>query len=335
MEQHSQYRTRWCEFFWRSHGCRWGNQCWFCHTEEDFLDAPMRTHYILPIDLRLKPAEADVPASRWDTSNNEEAEESWWAGEESWSSWGSGWWHNWAGLSQYWSSWGSGWDGGWQDTSTEWQDGQDTSPEWQEALMAMAVQADKVCQAEGADAQLAHATGGAEDQEPSVAKQQAISCADAKLAAVIAHTKYLVTALTSLAALEADPPVTLEADPPGGSLEAGPPPLPRDHPPATSLLSGLVLHPCPPAPPATCSMPPPPPNWAVQIPPPRATPSAPAPAPDRGRSINRDDRGRYRGPAPARTPVKPRIPHLDLTILSHNPQDDPFELKQEDGPFDC
>ena len=195
--------------------------------------------------------------------------------------------------------------------------------------MAMAVQADKVCQAEGADAQLAHATGGAEDQEPSVAKQQAISCADAKLAAVIAHTKYLVT---SLAALEADPPVTLEADPPGGS-----PPLPRDHPPATSLLSGLVLHPCPPAPPATCSMLPPPPNWAVQIPPPRATPSAPVPAPaaDRGRSISRDDRGRYRGPAPARTPVKPMIPHLDLTILSHNPQDDPFELKQEDGPFDC
>ena len=36
----SGYKTKWCEFVWRSHGCRHGASCRHAHTWDDYLGPP-------------------------------------------------------------------------------------------------------------------------------------------------------------------------------------------------------------------------------------------------------------------------------------------------------
>ena len=33
------YKKKWCDFFWRSHGCRWGNKCTHAHSIHDYRGA--------------------------------------------------------------------------------------------------------------------------------------------------------------------------------------------------------------------------------------------------------------------------------------------------------
>ena len=33
---HPEYKSKWCEFVWRSRGCRWGSSCYHAHTWAEY-----------------------------------------------------------------------------------------------------------------------------------------------------------------------------------------------------------------------------------------------------------------------------------------------------------
>ena len=250
------------------------------------------------MDLRLKPADADVPATTLQGPQTSGWQEQDWAGSQNWRGWGarSSDWQPDARGSDWWSARGSDWRSWWGD----WQPDADD-----------------------------------EDHLTGIVEFMATDAAEAAAAT-----------LPAVPPLEADPPATLEAGPPTppadppATLLAGPPTPPADSPatcanklirlileklvlrhnlrvtppaePPTSILHlpttiiklrKLVLKPTPTLPSASlvpCLPPAPVSNWPVQVPPPPSTAKDPI------------------------TPVPPKIPRLDLTILD-NPQDGPFD----------
>ena len=52
------FKQKWCDFFWRSHGCRWGNRCTHAHSIHDF-NGPRDDAWLLYLqeqELRLRAA---------------------------------------------------------------------------------------------------------------------------------------------------------------------------------------------------------------------------------------------------------------------------------------
>ena len=344
-KNHPQYRTKWCEFFVRSHGCRWGNECWHCHSAEDFVRPmrahsekdvvrPMRAHYTFPMDLRLKPADADVPGTTLQQYPQEAdvpktvpadpapgsqtvpadpatlqgpqeggCQRQRWAGSQYWRAWGVDDWHNWM---HDWSGWGD-----WRSrTGWETESEPDAHTKAIDDFLAAQATAD-------ATAESAHTTGGADDEQESVAFQPMRPLADPRLAALIRACS------RSCHDLPADTPLPPAVDHPR--------PSPAD-PPATRLLIATPLASPPPETPATClqgapPLPSPPPD-----PPTTRLEQAPPPSPS----------SRMPGipcfPPPIQEPL-PMIPGLDLTVLSPPLQDDPFDPDadghEDDGLFGC
>ena len=273
MEQHSQYRTRWCEFFWRSHGCRWGDACYHCHYWEDFAHS-MRPHFTFPYDVRELPADGDVPATTLQRQQWERQQWGYWADPR------------WRRQARSNSS-------TWSGASSSWQD-YDNNSDWDNAMSAMVQQADAVTQAEGAhtsgsaDVQLAHTTGGADEQlTHTTGGAEAQNPEHILAAAIVAFLKNRPTtsAADPSAILEAItgavndagtfPPATMEADPPA-TIPASPLTLPAAIP--ATVLAHI-------RPPPSMSMsprrPPPRPPFTSLMrrigPPPRSTSPGPLP----------------------------------------------------------
>ena len=38
---HPLYKSKFCEFVWRSHGCRYGDKCWHAHSWQDYRGPPV------------------------------------------------------------------------------------------------------------------------------------------------------------------------------------------------------------------------------------------------------------------------------------------------------
>ena len=294
-QNHPLYRTQWCQFFMRSHGCRWGNECWHCHSEEDFV-RPMRAHYTFPMDLRLKPADADVPGTTLQqypqeadvpgTTLQGPQEGGWqrqrWAGSQYWRGWGADW-HSWM---HDWSGWGD-----WRSrTGWETESEPDAHTKAIDDFLAAQATAD-------ATAESAHTTGGADDEQESVAFQPMRPLADHRLAALIRACS------RSCHDLPADTPLPPAVDPPR--------PSPAD-PPATRLLIATPLASPPPETPATCLQGAPPLPSPPSDPPTTRLEQAPPPSPS----------SRMPGipcfPPPIQEPL-PMIPGLDLTVLTPPP----------------
>ena len=306
-KNHPLYRTQWCEFFMRSHGCRWGNECWHCHSAEDFV-RPMRAHYTFPMDLRLKPADADVPG----TTLQRPQESGWkrrrWAGSQNWSGRGADG-HSWTDDGSFWGPWQSG---------AQWETESESDAHVTAIADFLAAQAPA-----DATAKSAHTTGGADDE------QESDPLADPRLAALISANEARLAALLSACSLKrpspadtplpADPPVPPPADPPGTPLPAETPPA---DPPATRLLTATPL--------ASSSgsdnlayldhkgrwkSDPPPQNSTAPPSDPPTTRLAQAPPPPPSSWM----------PTMPCLPPPPPPPRLDLTILSQPLQDDPFD----------
>ena len=72
--RHPLYKTQWCEFFWRSHGCRWGEQCWHCHRDADFVRRQPLDWKVFDVRQGSDCADADAGARR--------SQSGWWDGVE-------------------------------------------------------------------------------------------------------------------------------------------------------------------------------------------------------------------------------------------------------------
>ena len=353
-ERHPLYRTRWCAFHIRSHGCRWGDACWHCHSEEDFVRRP-RAHYTFPLDLRLLPADADVPVttlrgpqwSGWQEQDKWQRRGGWGADWHAWMDDWSGWdtfWHawmdDWSGWDADWHAWKDGWsdwdDADWQPVA-QWETDEEAAAHLTDLDAFVAAQ----ISAQALTPDATYESPENTDEQPSVDIRPMMPLADPKLAALIRACSQCRPAT-----LPADAPLPPPADPPGPSpavppdtrlLVATPLASPPADPPATRLLIATPLASLPPETPATRlqgapplpslppvppatnlknAPPPPPESLAPIVPcvPPPAPPEGPVQVPPPGASS-----------APTGTPVPPRIPRLDLTILSPARPDDPFE----------
>ena len=285
------------------------------HSEKDVV-RPMRAHYTFPMDLRLKPADADVPGTTLQ-QDPQEADVPWttfqgpqeggwqWqsrAGSQYWKAWGVDDWHNWMH--------GSG-SGDWS-SRTAWETESEAEAHTRAIGDVLAAQTTA-----DATAESAHTTGGADDEQESVAFQPMRPLADHRLAALIRACS------RSCHDLPADTPLPPAVDHPR--------PSPAD-PPATRLLIATPLASPPPETPATCLQGAPPLPSPPSDPPTTRLEQAPPPSPS----------SRMPGipcfPPPIQEPL-PMTPRLDLTVLSPPLQDDPFDPDadghEDDGLFGC
>ena len=312
-QNHPLYRTQWCQFFMRSHGCRWGDACWHCHSEEDFVRRP-RAHYTFPLDLRELPADADVPVTtlggpRW----------SGWQEQDKWQRRG-GWGADWHAWMDDWSGWDADWHA-WKDGWSDWDDA-DWQPvaQWEtdEEAAAHLTDLDAFVAAQiSAQALTPDATYESPentDGQPSVDIRPMMPLADPKIAALIRACSQCRPAT-----LPADPPLPPPADPADTPLPADTPPA---DPPATRLLTATPL--------ASSSgsdnlayldhkgrwkSDPPPQNSTAPPSDPPTTRLTQAPPPPPSSWM----------PTMPCLPPPPPPPRLDLTILSQPLQDDPFD----------